>query len=956
VTVLRRGYVPVEPDPDGFDRKLITELAKQDPGGKAGKQIGGQLNRALKRLDLAPIDVKADPKKAFAAIEATEEKLRRLSRDSATVEVKVQTERALSQLGRFKKQLGDIGGAEGERAATGFAARFGARIGPLIANVAASPPVAVGGALLGAAMAPTLAAGISAAIVGGAGIGGVIGGLTLAARDEQVKQAGKELGAFVLTDLTQKSAQFVPATLAGIQRVKQGFLEIGPDLDRIFASSRFVEPLVDGAVKGAKGFVSGFADAVDKADPVIEALRYGIEEVGVQSGKTFSLLASDAKEGASAVDDLTGAVSKLITVTGGIIHGIAAVKGWTDQLDVAIDRSRYWIEENSAIAKALDKFGVNLDLTADGFKAGSVEADAYRKATLGTATAADFATLKTAGMSDAQIAAADASGTYRAQLAQVTKETLKAAVAAGTLVASEDDVKTAQQAASGAQEDYNRTLDAMAPAAGKAAQYADGLRKATQNLYGAQISATDANEAYEASWDSLSAAIGKNGRTLNVHSAAGRANRDALESVASASKDMYFADVQAGVGIAAATRKHNTRIAALKEEARRSGLDKTETQKLINTYGAIPKKKQTDLVVQGVNRVVQALKDLYVFQRSLADGIPINSEIAKLKGEKGPAKRYGGYADGGQIGGWSPHSRADNIPAMLTAKEWVHPVDAVDYYGPQIMGAIQKRQVPREVLAGFAAGQLGKMGDLPFFAAGGQVAPVDTSRRWPFTATLAHTRIPSRAQVAAKVPVGAGPAGAFLRAQNGKPYVWASAGPNGYDCSGIVSAVYNILHGRSPYSHTFSTGSLPGRWFTKPGIGGQLTAAWSHPGQSPASSSTGHMMGMVGGLTFESTGSRGVHLGASTRRLTDFAHIAHYSRGGQVPFGSYDSGGYLPPGLSLAHNGTGRPEPVGVVAGDTYNITVNVPVGAHPAEVGRQTVLAIQSFERANGSRWRSGS
>jgi hypothetical protein len=40
----------------------------------------------------------------------------------------------------------------------------------------------------------------------------------------------------------------------------------------------------------------------------------------------------------------------------------------------------------------------------------------------------------------------------------------------------------------------------------------------------------------------------------------------------------------------------------------------------------------------------------------------------------------------------------------------------------------------------------------------------------------------------------------------------------------------------------------------------------------------------------------------------------------RLPFGSYDSGGHLPTGLSLAYNGTGRPEPVGHGLG---GITVN---------------------------------
>jgi TP901 family phage tail tape measure protein len=110
----------------------------------------------------------------------------------------------------------------------------------------------------------------------------------------------------------------------------------------------------------------------------------------------------------------------------------------------------------------------------------------------------------------------------------------------------------------------------------------------------------------------------------------------------------------------------------------------------------------------------------------------------------------------------------------------------------------------------------------------------------------------------------------FVQAQAGKPYVWASAGPRGYDCSGIVSAAYNLLKGRNPYSHTFSTGSLPGKWF-RPGTG-PLMAGWSHPGQAPAGASVGHMAGQIGGMPFESTGSKGVRVGSAARRISAFAH------------------------------------------------------------------------------------
>ena len=72
--------------------------------------------------------------------------------------------------------------------------------------------------------------------------------------------------------------------------------------------------------------------------------------------------------------------------------------------------------------------------------------------------------------------------------------------------------------------------------------------------------------------------------------------------------------------------------------------------------------------------------------------------------------------------------------------------------------------------------------------------------------------------------------------------------------------------------------------------------------------------------------------------------------------GGYDQGGYLPTGLSLAYNGTGRPEPVGpTAAGNTYHININVPPTANQAEIGRQVVGAIKQYERRSGTGWRSG-
>ncbi|WP_394620953.1 tape measure protein [Lentzea sp. JNUCC 0626] len=58
------------------------------------------------------------------------------------------------------------------------------------------------------------------------------------------------------------------------------------------------------------------------------------------------------------------------------------------------------------------------------------------------------------------------------------------------------------------------------------------------------------------------------------------------------------------------------------------------------------------------------------------------------------------FAAGGRVPGYSPNDKADNIPAWLTAGEYVHPVSSVDYYGTGVMEAIRQRKIPREAFDG----------------------------------------------------------------------------------------------------------------------------------------------------------------------------------------------------------------------------------------------------------------
>jgi hypothetical protein len=75
----------------------------------------------------------------------------------------------------------------------------------------------------------------------------------------------------------------------------------------------------------------------------------------------------------------------------------------------------------------------------------------------------------------------------------------------------------------------------------------------------------------------------------------------------------------------------------------------------------------------------------------------------------------------------------------------------------------------------------------------------------------------------------------------------------------------------------------------------------------------------------------------------------------------YDNGGYLPPGLSLAYNGTGVPEPViparrlGGEVHHHYNVTVNVPPTVNPREAGREIAQLLLKHTGTGGKLYPPG-
>lgn len=84
------------------------------------------------------------------------------------------------------------------------------------------------------------------------------------------------------------------------------------------------------------------------------------------------------------------------------------------------------------------------------------------------------------------------------------------------------------------------------------------------------------------------------------------------------------------------------------------------------------------------------------------------------------------YAVGGVVGGVSSSPTADNIPAMLTAGEFVQPVSTVQHYGRGVMEAMRQQAIPREAFSSYRAPSA-----MPHaryaYATGGPVMPTSSS-------------------------------------------------------------------------------------------------------------------------------------------------------------------------------------------------------------------------------------
>jgi phage-related protein len=101
----------------------------------------------------------------------------------------------------------------------------------------------------------------------------------------------------------------------------------------------------------------------------------------------------------------------------------------------------------------------------------------------------------------------------------------------------------------------------------------------------------------------------------------------------------------------------------------------------------------------------------------------------------------------------------------------------------------------------------------------------------------------------------------WAKSQVGKPYQWGGVGPSGYDCSGFMSAIQNVIMGGKIHQR---------QWATAAFSGSVAPSGWKRSEKAPfmvgiTNAGVGHTAGTLNGINVESSGGVGVRVGGNAR-------------------------------------------------------------------------------------------
>lgn len=329
---------------------------------------------------------------------------------------------------------------------------------------------------------------------------------------------------------------------------------------------------------GVTGYTSALLDLAKGGDGLDESFR--------QLGKSWLIFGSDVKDTTTTFKSLKEAQDTWITQGATFVGNVIGMKSSLQLLRDQFDQ----------VDKAL------AGLPAD--QAGAAFAKLAKDAT-------------TAGLSmEDQLKLFD---DYKTKLQQQANE-----LGVTTLSAQDyydwmgGKVPAAVQAAMKNNPAYKKSVEEVGESNKEAAKSVDELTEALFKQAHAALDASGAAIGYEKSIDDTTDSLKKNGRTLDIHTEKGRANRQALDQQAQAAIDLISAQAKndASTGKLVKTTE-NARKQFIKN-ATQMGLTKKAAEKLADSYGLVPKDVKTTFTTPGAKEAKQKAEDL----KKKLDGLP----------------------------------------------------------------------------------------------------------------------------------------------------------------------------------------------------------------------------------------------------------------------------------------------------------------------------------------------
>lgn len=169
-----------------------------------------------------------------------------------------------------------------------------------------------------------------------------------------------------------------------------------------------------------------------------------------------------------------------------------------------------------------------------------------------------------------------------------------------------------------------------------------GLIETVRQLYNLEVLLSDTEVRFQAAIDGVTSSIAENGRTIDINTAAGRANVLAVNEGVKAALAMHEQQIATGTSIQDANAAYRAQIESLRGTLRAAGLTEAQINELIGAYDKVPDDVGTKVTAPGLPGVLSQAQAL---ARTLQS---INSQNVRVR-MAATGSNVGGYAMGGIV-------------------------------------------------------------------------------------------------------------------------------------------------------------------------------------------------------------------------------------------------------------------------------------------------------------------